>query len=78
MAWTIARIGFAIVCSSGRLPLRPDETLTVAELVLRFMEHATAYYRDTDGRPTSSVADGFPRLAFYRGSTKGPDRFFGP
>jgi excinuclease ABC subunit C len=25
-----------------------------------------------------TIADAFPRLAFYRGSTKGKDRFFGP
>ena len=46
--------------SSGRVPTpRPSRAdLTAAELAVRFLDHAAAYYRHPDGRPTGEV-DGY-------------------
>ena len=50
-----AQLVAQLAMNGGELPV-PKNEITVAEVLLRFIKHAEAYYRRADGKPTPTVA----------------------
>jgi len=74
MVSLIADIEFTVTSTEG------EALLLENNLIKSLQPRFNVLLRDDKSYPyiRLTVRDAFPRLSFHRGSTKGPDRFFGP